>query len=61
MIDPHFQPSPAEQQSISQQKMEAIKLLMDQTLSNPDMENINKLKDIMGVLSEPPTRNVSTD
>jgi hypothetical protein len=59
MIDPHFQPSPAEQQSISQQKMEAIKLLMDQTLSNPDMENINKLKDIMGILSEPSTKNVN--
>ena len=59
MIDPHFQPSPSEQQSLSQQKMEAIQLLMDQTVSNPDMENINKLKDIMGILSEPSTKNVN--
>jgi hypothetical protein len=53
MLDSNFQ-DPTQQQRLSQQKMEAIKLLMDQTLSNPDTENINKLKDLMGVLSDPP-------
>jgi len=53
MLDSNFQ-DPAQQQRISQQKMEAIKLLMDKTLSNPDTENINKLKELMGVPIEPP-------
>ena len=58
MLDPNFQDS-SQQQRLSQQKMEAIKLLMDQTLSNPDTENINKLKDLMGVPSEPPEYNTT--
>jgi hypothetical protein len=32
---------------------------MDQTLSNPDTENINKLKDLMGVPSEPSEHNTT--
>jgi hypothetical protein len=58
MLDPNFQDS-SQQQRLSQQKMEAIKLLMDQTLSNPDTENINKLKDLMGVPSEPSEHNTT--
>jgi hypothetical protein len=52
MLDSNFQ-DPSQQQRLSQQKMEAIKLLMDETLSNPDTENINKLKELMGVPIEP--------
>ena len=52
MLDPNFRDA-AQQQHLSHQKMEAIKLLMNQTLSNPDTENINKLKELMGVPIEP--------
>ena len=52
MLDPNFQ-DPSQQRRLSDQKLEAIKLLMDQTLSNSDIKNINKLKDLMGVPSEP--------
>ena len=58
MLDPNFQ-DPSQQRRLSDQKLEAIRLLMDQTVSNPDMENINKLKDIMGVPSEPSEYNTT--
>jgi hypothetical protein len=58
MLDPNFQ-DPAQQQRLSHQKMKAIEILMDQTLSNPDTENINKLKNLMGVPSEPPEYNTA--
>lgn len=51
MLDSNFR-DPGQQQRLSQQRIEAIKLLMNETLSKPDTENINKLKDLMGVPSE---------
>jgi hypothetical protein len=58
MLDRNFQ-DPAQQQRLSHQKMKAIEILMDETLLNPDTENIRKLKDFMGVLSDPPEYNTA--
>jgi hypothetical protein len=52
MLDPHFQ-DPKRQQRLSQQKMEAIQLLMSGIIPHPSQENIDKLKKVMGVLDTP--------
>jgi hypothetical protein len=52
MLDPNFQDS-AQQQRLSQQKMEAMKLLMDEIVTNPSSKNIDKLKEVMDFLDVP--------
>ena len=54
MTNLDFNQSPQQRQNLSQQKMEVMNLLMSEDLSNIDLENINKLRDAMGILSEPP-------
>jgi hypothetical protein len=52
MLDPNFQDS-AQQQRLSQQKMEAMKLLLDEIVTNPSSKNIDKLKEVMDFLDVP--------
>jgi hypothetical protein len=60
MIDPRFT-DPEQLQRLHQQKMEAMKVLMNEIIDNPSMSNVSELKKVIDYLDKDSNNNDDDD